>query len=79
MSCSGPCGGAGRNLAPTVLLLGGMQRPVPRHASALYSHRSRAHLPRTAPVFKQSEDQGRPQTLPSPVLCLARKGSARCL
>lgn len=28
-SCSGPCGGTGRNLAPTVLLLGGMQRTMP--------------------------------------------------
>lgn len=47
---------------------------VPRHASALYSHHSRARLPRMAPIFKQSEDQGRPQTLPSPGAVLGTEG-----
>ncbi|TKC52256.1 hypothetical protein EI555_000375 [Monodon monoceros] len=34
----------------------------------------RAHLPRMAPIFKQSEDQGRPRTLPSPGAVLGTEG-----
>lgn len=67
-SCWGAHGGTGRNLALTILLWGGGWRQnqwtVP-HCShrcpsmhVICSHHCWAHLPRPAPTFKQSEEQG---------------------
>ena len=79
-SCSGPCGGAGRKLTPTVPLLGGMQRTTPRGGHSCPDTPLPSVLITVGLTCQgrhpssRSEDQGRPQTLPPPGAVLGTEG-----